>query len=229
MKAIGLPPSDPRVRQMNDAQWLWCYFNEVEDEKEEADNWKARFDYLTYFINFDMAKSVHEAEGTKKKKSKYTTNGLHSNADFDKEIKAASLGYEPSSGLTVDEFLAQHEKGKSDSVDIANDSFEDLLASGEFVEVADHTQGIGNKNEDLDDFLDRAFEYENYLVEQDRQRMAAKDSDLPIDENDWDIFNSNHEDSNDPDKSQQDQRTQEEIIQEAIDLDLDLFDIDDDD
>lgn len=211
MKAIGLPPSDPRVRQMNDAQWLWCYFNEMQDQKDEADAWKSRLDYLTYFINYEMAKSVHETEGARKD-SKYQQEGLHKNTVFEKEMKAATLGYTPESGLTVDEFLEQHENKKT-TPDLMNDSFEDLLASGGFVEVADAELGIGNKNESLDSFLDRAFAMQEQLIE---KQQYKEDIPIGIDEQDW-------EDLNNPANN----RSHEEILQEDIDnLDLDIFDVD---
>lgn len=211
MKAIGLPPSDPRMRQMNDAQWLWCYFNQVEDEKIEADTWKSRFDYLTYFINFDMAKSVHDsAESDRTRSSKYQKEGLHKNTAFEMEMRAASLGYDPADGLSIEEFLNNHQnknKDQDEPIDITTASVEELLASGEFTELADHGQGVGNPNEYVDDFLERAFEFGDSI--------ADKDS-FDIDESDWDQLNNVNNKEN-----------EEERIQEELDLDFDFFDVDD--
>lgn len=214
MKAIGMPPSDPRMREMNDAQWLWCYFNQMEDEKDEADSWKARFDYLTYFINFEMAQSVHDSV-EQNKTSKYKQDGLHGNSEFDSEIRAASLGYEPSSGLSVQEFLDNYQnKKKNEPADIMNDSFEDLLASGAFVEVSDHEQGIGNKNEHVDDFLERAMALQQDIVENNQYNNVPVD----IDESDWEHLTNSKTDQS---------KTEEDKLQEEIDLDLDFFDVDD--
>ncbi|MDF2533960.1 MAG: hypothetical protein K0R18_117 [Bacillales bacterium] len=216
MKAIGMPPSDPRVRQMNDAQWLWCYFNQIEDEKEEAENWKARFDYLTWFINYDMAKSVSDHNEKNKATDKKGTQGprykvedLHRSSDFEKEAYAATKGYDPEDGLTVDEFIEQLQSNKQGrEADIVNDSFEDLLASGDFSEVMDATQGVGNPNETLDDFITRALMLEEHL------------EDKAIEINEENLRHNNGNSFNGPPTS--------ENHHTIDDDDLDIFEVDDD-
>lgn len=216
MKALGMPPSDPRARQMNDAQWLFCYFNQMEDEKEEADSWKARFDYLTWFINFDMAKRVSEQTSLNEKASgnqgpRYVKQDLHNNTSFEREALAAAKGYDPSSGLTVDEFFEQLNADKSKEPDIINDSFEDLLASGEFNEVVDVTQGVGNPNESADDFITRALMLEAQLIENDQSQHP-----IGIEEEHLRINNSSS--FNAP--------TSEENQYTIDDSDLDIFEVD---
>lgn len=199
MKAMSMPPSDPRIRQMNDAQWLFCYFNQLEDEKEEAEAAKAKIDYLTWFINYEMAKSVSEHNQANKRSEsgnqgpRYQTHDIHRNSEFDREALAASKGYSPDSGLTVDEFLAELEaKKENKEVDFINDSFDDLLASGEFREVVDATQGVGNPNEHIDDFITRALEFEEYLHEHEKGSSfnvpESMKNESVIDDDDLDIF-----------------------------------------
>lgn len=220
MKAIGLPPSDPRFRQMNDAQWLWCYFNQMEDEKEEAEAWKSRFDYLTYFINYEMAKSVHESQANSSRTSKYTQEGLHKNTEFELEMKASNLGYDPASGLTVEEFFEQLNSEKEEQQerepDLMNDSFDDLLASGGFTEVSDHEQGVGDAGQHIDDFLEKVFDLEEQFALENQQLYNGEDEPIGIDEDDWKQLTSNQSDVE-----------HQNINQDNDDFDLDIFEVDD--
>lgn len=242
MKAIGLPPSDPRVRQMNDAQWLWCYFNQLEDEKEEAEKWKDRFDYLTWFINPEMAKSVHEEQARNSSDSKYKQEGVHKNADFELEMKAALLGYNPASGLTVEEFLAQYEnKNKQQNeteekenqtenkeIDIMSDSFEDLIANGGFVEVVDATQGVGNPYESLDDFLDRVFAFEEQLMKEEAKKHFGEDE-MPIGIEEEDLQEIQNQEENhgiSPNNTYNVNINDTSNTQDYIDPDLDFIEVD---
>lgn len=210
MKAMSMPPSDPRVRQMNDAQWLFCYFNQLEDEKEESESWKARLDYLTWFINPDMAKRVSETNEQNKASNqsgyqgpRYQKSDLHTSSDFEKETFAAMKGYDPESGLTVDEFIAELESNSNKEPDIMNDSFDDLLTSGEFREVADPTQGIGNPGESLDEFVYRALMLE--------EEMLRREAENKSEDNNTGSFNVPKD---------------KEAESEDYDLDLDVFEVD---
>lgn len=176
MKAFRTPPTDPRMKEMNEAQWLWSYFNIQEDEKEDEESWKNRLDYLTWFINPEMAKSVHEQEARAKKKDSRPIGSNEFRADeavfqsdeFEIEAKAATLGYNPESGLTPREFLIQKqsEMKKEKEVDIINDDFETLLASGEFTEVIDTSKGAGDPFETFDDFISRVQHNESLSQEE---------------------------------------------------------------
>lgn len=169
MKAIGLPPSDPRVSQMNDAQWLWCYFNILEDTREEEENHKMRLDYLAWFINPSLAKSVHERNKVSKGNGgKYKPDLFYKNDQFNLEIKAAKLGYDPSMGITPERFLEEYNR-KQDDVDVMNDDFDRLVASGEFQEVIDDEPNVvGNPNESFDEFIDRAMALGKSLNQNER-------------------------------------------------------------
>lgn len=167
-------PSDPKIRQMNDAQWLWCYFNIQEDEQEEEESWKNRLDYLTWFINPEMAKSVHEQEARNNKKdSRPIGSNVHradeavfQSDEFAIEAKAAAAGYNPDCGLTPSEFLLQQQKGEKEEIDIMTADFDDLIASGEFKEVADFSDGAGDPKETFDEFLYRAQHFEGAVQEE---------------------------------------------------------------
>lgn len=161
-----MPPCDPRVRQMNEAQWLWSYMNLKKDQEEDEKNWKARLTYLGSFSDYERAKSIAEQdemeENNQRSGKKHIIDGVYQNTDFELESKAAYLGYDPNSDLTPREFLQQYyrENNASKDIDVNNASFEDLIASGEFTLVNDGSGVTGNKNESQDDFLSRAAQFE---------------------------------------------------------------------
>lgn len=168
-----MPPSDPRLRQMNDAQWLWCYMNAMQDKEEEEKMWKTRLDYVGWYIDPERAKSVMEEDEAAAEAENNNTNktiikeGVYNNDDFMLEAQAAKLGYDPSSGLTPAEFIQQHlESQKQDqNVDIMNDDFDKLLASGEFVNVTNADNSVGNRKESESDFLSRVASFQDFADE----------------------------------------------------------------
>ena len=235
MKAIGLPPSDPRVSQMNDAQWLWCYFNEMEDYKEDSEKWRDRLDFISWFINPEMAKSVREQrpqEREKKTKREYKKEGVHNSSVFEKEVKAASLGYDPEKDGSVDEFLSkfnneniQEEKIQEppQEVDILNGSFEDLLNSGEFSEVVDVSQEVGDPHEHEDDFLTRAMMFQEDIENRERIARESKMKDTPVGLTEEEINELNNERN-----SSEEEGYLKYTSPDEDDDDLDFFDLDDD-
>lgn len=154
MKTFGLLPIDERVSKMSFIQWMWCYYHIVEDEIEEQDTLKIHLDRLAYINNPEVAIKVFEEENLLKTKnnktngsSKYKARNLIEDDSFELEMKAAQLGYDPSSGLTPQEYLRNLETKQTKDNDILNDSFDSLLESGEFYEVPDTARGAGNPNE----------------------------------------------------------------------------------
>lgn len=94
MKAFGKLPSSPDIQALNDAQWLYCYLNILEDEKNEEELQKIRIKYQALFYNAEAVKQMEEFErnGGKKvpEKSKANTTGdVYVNDDFEKEIAKA--------------------------------------------------------------------------------------------------------------------------------------------
>jgi hypothetical protein len=224
MKAIGLPPSDPRISQMNDAQWLWCYFNLEQDETEEAEERKALADYLSWFINPEMAQRVHEeTQMEKQNEQRYQKEHLHKNSAFDLEMQAINLGYDPSSGISAEEFLAQKraESNQNRDVDIANDSFDDLLASGMFEEVQEREdpKGAGNPHETFEDFMDRVMFLGDHIDD-----VSKQDAPIGIGPEDVEEMRENaRRDLNNENQESSEPENEYEID----DDDLDIFDIDD--
>lgn len=189
MKAIGILPSDPRTRQMNDAQWLWSYFNLVQDDNEEEEAWKARIDYLGFYVNYDMAKSVMEHEEQKKNNksgvsysedgNQLVRTGVYNSSDFDMEAKAAAMGYDPESGLTPEEFVRNYheQQNQNKDIDIVNDDFDALLNSGQFTVIAESDSSVGNRFESAEDFIARA---QGFMTLEQFDQNFPNESDIPI-------------------------------------------------
>lgn len=59
MHAVGALPTEKRVKDMTDIQWLWFYESLKKLKEEEETFNKNRIDYLTWFINPKMAKEVN--------------------------------------------------------------------------------------------------------------------------------------------------------------------------
>lgn len=62
MKAFGLPPTSPLIKNMNDFQWSWCFANIAKDIEEDDDLFRIRAKYQAIFINPEAVQKVNEEE-----------------------------------------------------------------------------------------------------------------------------------------------------------------------
>lgn len=91
MKAVGALPTEERVQKMNTHQWLWFYFNLMEDKKQDNQDRDNIMDYLTAFINPEMAKAVREnREATKNENAQDLNTTV--NTEFERELQAMMNG-----------------------------------------------------------------------------------------------------------------------------------------
>lgn len=103
MRSLSKPPNDPLVQQMNDAQWLWCYLNVIEDKKEEEKAWRDRLKYIGMFINPEAVQKVDkmensnnnmdnldEEENIENDYSYEEDDPIYVNNDFEEELKRAT-------------------------------------------------------------------------------------------------------------------------------------------
>jgi hypothetical protein len=89
MHSFKALPTEQRVMNMNKFQWLWCYYNIIEEENKKIKNVNDIVEYMTYFMNMDLAKAVKENK--EKKESKYKETNIRNadevyNDDFDAEV-----------------------------------------------------------------------------------------------------------------------------------------------
>lgn len=124
MRTVGALPTEQRCQSMNIRQWLWYFYNIQQEEKEEDKNKEAIIDYITTFINPELAQHIREDKqnnqnnSTKYNQSQPLDANTTINTEFEEELKQM-LGEDfenmtelPSSGgvqsnLTKEEFFDQ--------------------------------------------------------------------------------------------------------------------------
>jgi hypothetical protein len=100
MKTYNLLPSSPKLRDMNDAQWVWCYLNILEDQKEEEDLWKARLKYMGLFVNPEAVTEMSKIEQRENdpnyipaaKSFNGNDDPVYSSSTFEDEMRKAMQG-----------------------------------------------------------------------------------------------------------------------------------------
>ena len=160
MKAAGALPTEERVQKMSNIQWLWYYKNLVKDEEENESLIKSRIDYLAFFVNPQLHKSVNDIQNGKIYDdennnfniSRPVKGDVYVNDSFEEELKAA-LG-------------------------------------GEELTVLPDSSSAGNANMSQDDFLMMAQEMQQFFGEQNINAPADNENVIEndFDENDLDYF-----------------------------------------
>ena len=162
---------------MSDLQWLWCYYNIVEDEKEEELKWKSRLDYLGWWVNPQLAKSVMEAEKKEENKSKSSFGDDPEPYDPSKEIVEGDTAV----STTFEDELKRA---------LAEAGIEE-----DFTELPD-SQNVGDANESKDDFIARVmaaqqiFGSSGDIIFTDNQEKSLEQTvqELGLDMEDIDFF-----------------------------------------
>ena len=93
MRAMGKLPSSPDIRDMNDAQWAWCFYNIAKDKEEEEGFWKERLRYMGMFINpnlvYAMKKAEEEGNYVYNDEEQESDDPIYVSSDFENELKNA--------------------------------------------------------------------------------------------------------------------------------------------
>jgi len=151
MRATSALPTEDRVKKMNMVQWYWYYLNIAKDEEEVgiADNNK--IEYLTYFINPEMAKMVVKNNGKEVNKSRVNESNTQYNDFFDEELKKALT----ESGMGENSFT---ELPSSDMAGDLNESEDDFLKRVMNYQFNNENFNQSQSFEKIDDEVDY-FEY----------------------------------------------------------------------
>lgn len=169
MKAAGALPTEDRVKKMNDHQWLWYYYNLIEDDDEKEKLDKLKLDFLTWYINPELVKKVND--------------------DKNNNAKSESREVNPNNPNEVIIHKAE----------VTNDSFEDelnkALGKDSLTQLPDELSK-GNANESKDDFISRVIQNQESISEEnDKINELSKLNEIEriakeagIDPNDIDIF-----------------------------------------
>ena len=145
MRATGTLPSEQRAKDMNDVQWLWYYMNIMKDEEETHDRFENYMDYMGSWFNPQLAKSVMEQKRKKKNKQKqYIQEETGINPELDPNLTYA----ETAVSSDFDDEFKRAIAGENGNVEVTE------LPSSD---------GVGDPNEDPEDFLSRVQGFEHLV------------------------------------------------------------------
>ena len=162
MRSVGALPTEKRVREMSELQWMWYYLNIIEDKNEEEDTTMVRLDYLAMFMNPELLEQIraqreHGKTGQRGPRETVKVNGnvetittvrdTKVNEDFDAML-AAAIGDEQFTELPDEKVKGNVYESKEDFINRA-------LGAVEFVEttnksVLEERQALADVPDDED-------------------------------------------------------------------------------
>ena len=156
MRALGCLPTEDRCKQMNDAQWLWYFFNLEEDLYEDNDRMQDNLDYLGIYMNPKLAQELIQKNLADRKKRNKQRKEHYSNIYEDKE-QPKNVSKEEA---LLDEYYHNTPVTKDNT--FYNSDFDRELAEAmkgvskeDIAEISDDNSA-GNPYESEEDFLKRA-------------------------------------------------------------------------
>ncbi len=147
MQEVKALPTEQRVKDMNDYQWLWYWYNMKETINEEEELEKAKRDYLCMFINPELWKHIREQD---RLKSSGIGDGAHTETYGNTQITYGDT-------TTDDDF----DKKLQYMMQNSNEEFTELPSSHE----------KGNASERPEDFFKRVMGNQEYVQEQNKQNI----------------------------------------------------------
>lgn len=178
MRATGALPSEKRVMQMNNAQWLWYYLNIEKDIEENELNSKKKIEYVTWFINPKLAKRISDEENVTNKRQNKIINQIGEN--IEEEISYGNV-------FTNNEFDKQLKEAMKEAG----------IKEEEFVELPS-SDGVGNEFESRDDFLSRVLQ-NKAIIDKNKDNNTIVDESSSEDDKINNIINNKDIDINDID------------------------------
>lgn len=160
MRAFSCLPTEDRCKKMNDAQWLWLYYNLEEDLFEQLDETQDNLDYIGFYINSDAAKKIvkHNQQRRKQrdKKRKQRFANIQSSQQQDK------VNVKKGANQFLDNFFTDEAQSTENSEVRYNSSFERELAAalGKDVDISEvlefsDDKSAGDPMETEEEFLER--------------------------------------------------------------------------
>lgn len=150
-------PTEQRVKDLNDEQVAWLYYNIIEEEKEVLKRDKEKLDYLGMYIDYDMAKALMGDNNENEKKRQVSTHGTVNDT-------------------TTNEFADDSFESK------LAQALEEMGEEQEIVELPGEGDIIGNPHETLDEFLNRVEQYFNKYDSNIQNKVIQDYDDDDIDE-----------------------------------------------
>ena len=161
MRAFNCLPTELRCKQMNDAQWLWLYYNLEEDLFERIDETQDNLDYIGFYINSDAAKKVmkHNQQRRKQRDQKRRQRFKKIQQQYAAAEENKVNNAPKSASQVLDNYFTSSTNVDDDA--IFNSSFEQELAKAlgttdlsKITEISDDHEA-GNPFESEEDFMER--------------------------------------------------------------------------
>ena len=161
MQEVKALPTEQRVKDMNDYQWLWFWYNMQEKRKEDEELEKVKRDYMCMFINPELYKRIKE----------------HKGMDTAKPSTGSSL--QPTSEIIYGDTISDDDFDKKlqHMMQGDTDGFVELPSSDE----------AGNADEAPDAFFKRVMQNQAYVDQQNQHTKQAKEQ-RPLQEEDFDMI-----------------------------------------
>lgn len=162
MKEFGALPTEQRVKDLNEHQWVWLYNSIVHERNERAKDRIDELDYLAFFVNPELHNKVKEAKKNKgEKKGLFSKSGVEIVEEHDEENPYNPNVVTHYGNTTVD------------------DDFEAKLKlfvnENEATTELDSDTQKGDSSESQEDFITRALRMQK-VVEQENLKKLEKDA-----------------------------------------------------
>jgi len=207
MKYFNALPTEQRVKELNNAQYIWLYLNILEDKKQQIQERNDVLDYLKYFMNFDLAKAVDEQ---KKKNEKSTSKYEERNVSNANEIYNDSFDAEIAKYLDNEKFVELPSSDYKYSTESKEEFIERALAFEQFLNSEQFNNSM---------FDDRLINNQNINNQNNNKEIIDKENiennKINVKNNKGIINKNNKEDFNKEEFNKQ--------LQKDIDDGLDIF------
>ncbi len=162
MKEFGALPTEQRVKDLNEHQWVWLYNSIIHERNERAKDRIDELDYLAFFVNPELHNKVKEAKKNKgEKKGLFSKSGVEIVEEHDEENPYNPNVVTHYGNTTVD------------------DDFEAKLKlfinENEATTELDSDTQKGDSSESQEDFITRALRMQK-VVEQENLKKLEKDA-----------------------------------------------------
>lgn len=162
MRAFSCLPTEDRCKKMNDAQWLWLYYNLEEDLFEQLDETQDNLDYIGFYINSDAAKKIVKHNQQRRKQRDKKRKQRFANIQSQQQQQQDKVNVKKGANQFLDNFFTDESQNTENSEVRYNSSFERELAAalGKDVDISEvlefsDDKSAGDPMETEEEFLER--------------------------------------------------------------------------
>ena len=162
MRAFSCLPTEDRCKKMNDAQWLWLYYNLEEDLFEQLDETQDNLDYIGFYINSDAAKKIVKHNQQRRKQRDKKRKQRFANIQSQQQQQQDKVNVKKGANQFLDNFFTDESQNTENNEVRYNSSFERELAAalGKDVDISEvlefsDDKSAGDPMETEEEFLER--------------------------------------------------------------------------